>query len=119
MKKPSILVATDFSDNCDKVLNKVLALSKNKDLDLHLIHVVEDKIFKFQNNPEKIKYNCIKFLKDHFPQINEENFYFKVGCIEEVAYEEGYITKEKLQESAEKYKKSSYGKYLKNLLEWN
>ena len=83
MKTPSILVATDFSDNCDKVLNKVLTLSKNKDFDLNIVHVVEDKIFKFQKHPEKIKYNCIKFLKEHFPEINEDNFYFRVGCIED------------------------------------
>ncbi len=55
----------------------------------------------------------------NFIEVIEERQGLKVGCIEEVAYEEGYITKEKLQESAEKYKKSSYGKYLKNLLEWN
>ena len=83
MQKSSILVATDFSNNCDGVLNKVITLCENKGLDLNLVHVVEDKIFKFQNDPEKIKLNCIKFLKEHFPKINEKNFYFKVGCIEE------------------------------------
>ncbi|RXK11959.1 hypothetical protein CP965_12335 [Halarcobacter mediterraneus] len=82
MQKTSILVATDFSNNCDKVLNKVLTFAQNKDLELNLIHVVEDSIFNFQDNSEKIKYNCIKFLKENFPQINEKNFYFRVGCIE-------------------------------------
>lgn len=82
MEKPSILVATDFSDNCDKVLNKVLSFAKDKDFELNIIHVVEDSIFNFQEDSEKIKYNCIKFLKKHFPQIDENKFYFRVGCIE-------------------------------------
>lgn len=40
----------------------------------------------------------------------------KIGCIEEVAYRHGFIDKEQLKELAEKYIKSGYGMYLKNLL---
>ena len=36
----------------------------------------------------------------------------KVACIEEIAYEMGYITKEKLLELAEPLKKNQYGQYL-------
>ena len=36
----------------------------------------------------------------------------KVACIEEIAYEMGYISKEKLLELAEPLKKNGYGQYL-------
>ena len=36
----------------------------------------------------------------------------KVACLEEIAYEMGYITKEKLLELAEPLKKNQYGQYL-------
>lgn len=41
----------------------------------------------------------------------------KIGCIEEVAYRHGFIDKEQLKILAEKYIKSGYGMYLKNLLQ--
>ncbi len=36
----------------------------------------------------------------------------KVACIEEIAYEMGYISKEKLLELAEPFKKNQYGQYM-------
>ena len=36
----------------------------------------------------------------------------KVGCLEEIAYEKGFITKEQLLEGAEKMKQTEYGAYL-------
>ena len=36
----------------------------------------------------------------------------KVACIEEIAFEMGYINKEKLIEIAQPLKKNQYGKYL-------
>jgi glucose-1-phosphate thymidylyltransferase len=41
----------------------------------------------------------------------------KVGCIEEIAYNLGYIDKTQLAKLAENYKNSSYGDYLAKLLE--
>ncbi len=38
----------------------------------------------------------------------------KIGCIEEVAFRKGYITKEQVLSLADKYK-TSYGEYLKNI----
>ena len=35
-----------------------------------------------------------------------------IGCIEEIAYKNGWIDKEKLLELAEPLKKTNYGKYL-------
>ena len=36
----------------------------------------------------------------------------KVGCLEEIAFEKGFITKEQLLEGAEKMKQTDYGSYL-------
>lgn len=41
----------------------------------------------------------------------------KISAIEEIAYRNGWITKEKLLESAQKYGKSAYGQHLKNVAE--
>lgn len=41
----------------------------------------------------------------------------KVNCPEEVAFRNGWLTKEKLVEIAEPLKKSGYGMYLLNLIE--
>lgn len=41
----------------------------------------------------------------------------KISAIEEIAYRNGWITKERLMESAQKYGKSSYGQHLKNVAE--
>jgi len=38
----------------------------------------------------------------------------KVGCLEEIAFEKGFITKNQLLESAEKMKQTEYGSYLIN-----
>lgn len=43
----------------------------------------------------------------------------KVGCIEEVAYRQGFITAEQLSQIADPLVKSGYGKYLLRLLETN
>jgi glucose-1-phosphate thymidylyltransferase len=51
-----------------------------------------------------------------FVQIIEERQGQKIGCIEEIAWEEGYITSEQLAALAEPLKKSGYGQYLLNLL---
>ena len=40
----------------------------------------------------------------------------KIGCIEEIAYREGYIDANKLKEVAKDLVKSGYGDYLKRLI---
>lgn len=40
----------------------------------------------------------------------------QIACLEELAYTNGWITKEKTLEHAEKYKKTEYGKYLKRVV---
>ena len=39
-----------------------------------------------------------------------------MGCIEEIAYEQGFIDAERLKQIAEPLLKSGYGKYLLKLL---
>ena len=51
-----------------------------------------------------------------FVQVVEERQGIKVGCIEEVAYREGYIDEEQLRALAEPLLKSGYGEYLLELL---
>ncbi|MCO6477896.1 MAG: glucose-1-phosphate thymidylyltransferase RfbA [Phaeodactylibacter sp.] len=51
-----------------------------------------------------------------FIEVIEDRQGLKIGCIEEVAYEMGYIDAEQLERQAHKYLKSGYGEYLLNLL---
>ena len=51
-----------------------------------------------------------------FVQVIEERQGLKIGCIEEVAYRNGFITKDKLKQIAEPLVKSGYGTYLINLI---
>ncbi len=54
----------------------------------------------------------------NFVQVIEQRQGLKVGCIEEVAYRMGFITKDQLVDLAEPLEKSGYGHYLKNLPEY-
>jgi glucose-1-phosphate thymidylyltransferase len=47
-----------------------------------------------------------------FIQTIEKRQSLKVACLEEIAYEKGYITKEKLLKLADSLKKNQYGQYL-------
>ena len=51
-----------------------------------------------------------------FVQVLEERQGLKVGCIEEIAWRQGFITEQQLRELAEPLKKSGYGEYLLNLI---
>jgi len=53
-----------------------------------------------------------------FIEVIEERQGLKIGCIEEVAYRQGFINEEQLEQAADKYKKSGYGQYLYKVLEW-
>jgi glucose-1-phosphate thymidylyltransferase len=51
-----------------------------------------------------------------FVQAIEDRQGLKIGCIEEIAWEMGFINDEGLQRLGHKYQKSGYGEYLLNLL---
>ena len=51
-----------------------------------------------------------------FVEVIQERQWFMIGCIEEVAYRQGFITKDQLMELAEPLKKSGYGEYLMKCL---
>jgi glucose-1-phosphate thymidylyltransferase len=51
-----------------------------------------------------------------FVQVIEERQGLKIGCIEEVAYRNGFISADQLKQIAQPLVKSGYGSYLMNLL---
>ncbi|QOR73669.1 glucose-1-phosphate thymidylyltransferase RfbA [Cruoricaptor ignavus] len=51
-----------------------------------------------------------------FVRVIEKRQGYKIGCIEEIAWRNKFITDEKLLEIADKYGKSGYGNYLKKLV---
>jgi glucose-1-phosphate thymidylyltransferase len=51
-----------------------------------------------------------------FVQVIEERQGLKIGCIEEVAYRMGFISREKLVQIAQPLVKSGYGRYLIDLI---
>ncbi len=53
----------------------------------------------------------------NFIQTLEERQDLKIGCIEEIAYKQGYIDSFQLRQLAKPMAKSSYGRYVMNLLE--
>ena len=52
-----------------------------------------------------------------FVQMLEKRQGVKISALEEIAFRNGWISKEKLLESSEKYGKSPYGQHLKNVAE--
>lgn len=52
-----------------------------------------------------------------FIEVIEKRQGFKVACLEEIAYHQGWITSEKLRELAQPMIKNQYGQYLLRLLE--
>jgi glucose-1-phosphate thymidylyltransferase len=53
-----------------------------------------------------------------FVQVIEERQGLKVGCIEEIAWRQGFINEQELKNLAEPLKKSGYGAYLVGLLKY-
>jgi glucose-1-phosphate thymidylyltransferase len=52
-----------------------------------------------------------------FVEVIEQRTGYKIGCIEEIAFQEGFITADQLRALAEPLHKSGYGRYLLSLIE--
>ena len=53
----------------------------------------------------------------NFVRTVEMHQHRKIACLEEIAYLNGWISKEKLEEIYQKYKKNQYGAYLKDVMD--
>ena len=53
----------------------------------------------------------------NFVKTIEEHQHRKIACLEEIAYENGWISKEQLLDTYEIYKKNQYGAYLKKIID--
>lgn len=53
----------------------------------------------------------------NFVKIVETHQNRKIACLEEIAYNNGWIDKEELQKACELYQKNQYGRYLKDVLD--
>ena len=51
-----------------------------------------------------------------FVEVLEKRQGLKIACLEEIAFKNGWITREELEVSAEPMKKNQYGQYLLNLI---
>lgn len=51
-----------------------------------------------------------------YVQVIEHRQGLKVACLEEIAYQKGWISRETLQHKAEELKKTGYGQYLSKLV---
>lgn len=52
----------------------------------------------------------------NFVRVIEERQGLKIGCIEEIAYNSGFINEDQLELLADRYAKSGYGDYLRDLI---
>ena len=53
----------------------------------------------------------------NFVHTVETHSHRKIACLEEIAYLNGWISKEELKKACDQYQKNQYGKYLKDVLE--
>lgn len=53
----------------------------------------------------------------NFVHTVETHEHRKIACLEEIAYVNGWITKDKMEEAARMYSKNEYGKYIRDVLD--
>jgi glucose-1-phosphate thymidylyltransferase len=53
---------------------------------------------------------------NQFVEVIEKRQGYKIGCIEEIAYKNGFIDKEQLKKLGERFKKNTYGQYILDLI---
>ena len=83
-------------------------LKKNK----LLVNLLGDNVTWLDTGTLSSLYQAGKFI-----ETVENRNGIKVGCIEEIAYEKGFISKDMFKKLVSKFSKNNYGKYLKKILE--
>lgn len=83
MTNSKLLLATDFSKKSFKIIKNVLKFIENKEDELYIIHVIEDKLFQEKVDISLAKTKGFKLLKKRFPTLKEEQFICVEGDLEE------------------------------------
>ncbi len=88
------------------------------DVNRHYLERGKLKVCKMDRGTAWLDTGTFKSLieANQFVQVVEDRQGLKVGCIEEIAYNMGYIDENKLMEIAEPLLKSGYGQYLLGLI---
>jgi glucose-1-phosphate thymidylyltransferase len=88
------------------------------DVNKHYLEAGKLKVCKMDRGTAWLDTGTFKSLIDatQFVQVVEDRQGLKVGCIEEVAYRQGFIDAAKLEEIAQPLLKSGYGNYLLGLI---
>jgi glucose-1-phosphate thymidylyltransferase len=88
------------------------------DVNRHYLSINKLKVCKIDRGTAWLDTGTFKSLIDatQFVQVIEERQGLKVGCIEEIAYQMGFIDKTQLAKIADPLLKSGYGQYLLNLI---
>ena len=77
---------------------------------LSVTHLTRGTAWLDTGNPESM------LAASNFIQVIESRTGLKIACLEEIAFENGWISDNQLKEVAVKYGKSNYGRYLSNIL---
>ncbi|MCQ2269926.1 MAG: glucose-1-phosphate thymidylyltransferase RfbA [Bacteroidales bacterium] len=88
------------------------------DVNKYYLNAGKLKVCKMDRGTAWLDTGTFKSLIDatQFVQVVEDRQGLKVGCIEEVAYRQGFINAEQLEKIAQPLLKSGYGNYLLNLI---
>lgn len=112
-----------FYDNTVVEISKNLKPSPRGELEITDVnlHYLQQKRLKVMNMGRGVAWldtGTIESLMQagQFIEVIELRQGLKIGCIEEVAYQMGFIDAAQLEYLGEKYKKSGYGEYLLRLL---
>ena len=112
-----------FYDNSVVQVAKDLKPSKRgeyeiTDINRHYLNKGDIKVKVFDRGTAWLDTGNFDSLHDasEFVRVIEKRQGYKVGCIEEIAYRQGYIDKNQLLLLAKEIEKSGYGVYLKRIV---
>jgi glucose-1-phosphate thymidylyltransferase len=89
------------------------------DINKHYLNAGSLKVKVFDRGTAWLDTGTFDSLHDasEFVRVIEKRQGYKIGCIEEIAYRKGFISKEQLVVLAKEIEKSGYGVYLKRLID--